>query len=110
MLIHDLLAAVSKQSLVRAGDSEVVEAVRTALTLVPLFLAAVPLGSSCWETMAAEMAALCCTDAVALGLEGGCCCCILLDLTLEVGDVTTEEMAELSAENLVGVMLLSSSS
>lgn len=79
-----------------------------ALTLVPLFLAAVPLGSSCcWETT--EMAAaLCCTDA-ALGLEGGCCC-ILLDLTLEVGDVTTEEMAELSAENLVGVVLLSNSS
>ncbi len=33
-------------------------------------------------------------------LVPGCC---LLDLTEEVGEVTTEEMAELSAENLVGV-------
>lgn len=37
-------------------------------------------------------------------------CEVRLDLTLEVGEVTTEEMAELSAENLVGVWLLSSSS
>ena len=33
--------------------------------------------------------------------------CVRFDLTLEVGEVTTDEMAELSAENLVGVWLLS---
>ena len=53
-------------------------------------------------------------EAEAVEADGGGClgwwlwwCCILLDLTLDVGEVTTEEMAELSAENLVGVWLLS---
>ena len=71
------------------GSSDSVETTRW-----PLFLGA-PLGSSKGPPEAAGGACI----------WGLWCGCIRLDRTLDVGEVTTDEIAELSAENLVGVWL-----
>lgn len=97
-------------------DSVEVLVVAAEATLWPLFLAMVvaeaaiaddgPLGSE--ASLALPLSCCCITTAV----PAPCLVwCIRLDLTLDVGEVTTEEMAEefsVVAENLVGVTLLSS--
>ena len=93
--VCDYVPLIERCLLLRGSKDSVEEA---TATLWPLFLAMAedgPLGSSL---------AGCCITA-----RSGLVWCTRLERTLDVGEVTREDMAEeFSAENLVGVTLLSS--